>query len=59
MRIELKFGKVHGPLADFLNNNEKFQILDNKQANFHDKEIPPILSQGISADSNVNDKNEV
>ena len=47
----IDFGKIQGPLADFLNNNEKFQILDNKKANFYDKEIPPIADQATSANS--------
>ena len=29
-RIDI--GKIKGPLADYLNNNEKFWILDNKKS---------------------------
>ena len=50
-RIDL--GKIKGPLADFLNNNEKFWILDNKQSGHNNDSLSRTFLDKLNPNSDI------
>jgi hypothetical protein len=40
----IDFNKIKGPLADFLNNNKDFQILDDEEFLTHSNDITDFYS---------------
>ncbi len=53
----IDFGKIQGPLIDYLNNNEKFQILNNKKADYsNDDKVNLSLNNKIDSKPDIENR---